>query len=133
LGLDASGKVVSASLTGTGHINKGDFKFTVTPLFTKPLEVLQVESQPLRILVNASYEQTKHLAGSITRLNKPMLIRPFVLRVNKSEAAGQSSWLSLDASSNIHNYFFAKSMLACKTGKHDCVYYQPLYTRQPTK
>jgi len=102
LGLDASGKVVSASLTGTGHINKGDFKFTVTPLFTKPLEVLQVESQPLRILVNASYEQTKHLAGSIIRLNKPALIRSFVLRVNKSEAEGKNSWLTIDASSNIH-------------------------------
>ena len=63
---------------------------------------MQVESQPLRILVNASYEQTKHLEGSIIRLNKPTLIRPFVLRVNKSEAAGKNSWLTIDASSNIH-------------------------------
>ena len=102
LGLNGSGNVVSASLTGSGHIDKGDFKFTVTPLFTKPLNVLKVESQPLRVLVNAPYEQTKQLAGSIVRLNRPMLIRPFVLRVNKSEAAGQSSWLTLDASSNIH-------------------------------
>jgi hypothetical protein len=31
-----------------------------------------------------------------------MLIRPFVLRVNKSTAAGQNSWLTIDASSNIH-------------------------------
>jgi len=109
LGLDASGKVIFASLTGTGYINKGDFKFAVTPLFTKPLEVLQVESQPLRILVNASYEQTKHLAESIIRLNKSTLIRPFVLRVNKSEAAGENSWLTMDASSNIHAVGVVKS------------------------
>lgn len=102
LGLDASGKVVSACLTGFGHINKGDLKFTVTPLFTKPLIVLHVEIQPLRVLVNASYEQTKHLAGSIIFLNKTALIRPFVLRINKSEADGQNSWLTIDASSNIH-------------------------------
>jgi hypothetical protein len=102
LGLDASGKVVSVSLTGPGTIIKGDFKFIATPLFTKPLEVIKVESQPLRILVNATYEKTKNLTGSIIRLNKPGLIRPFVLRVNKSEAAGKNSWLTLDASSNIH-------------------------------
>ena len=102
LGLDASGKVMSASLTGTGHIQKGQFNFNVQPLFTKPLEVLEVKNQPLRILVNASYNVTQHLEGSIIRLNKPELIRPFILRVNKIEAAGQNSWLTLDASGNIH-------------------------------
>lgn len=102
LGLDASGKVISASLTGTGYINHGEFKFTVQPLFTKPLEVLEVQNQPLRILVNAPVIKTKLLGGSIIRLNKPELIRPFVLRVNKIEAAGQNSWLILDASGNTH-------------------------------
>jgi hypothetical protein len=102
LGLDLTGKVVSVSLTGTGYIRKDRFKFTATPLFKKPLEVLEVENQPLRILVNANYEQTKNLSGSIIRLNRSLLARPFVLRVNKSEAAGQNSWLTLDASSNIH-------------------------------
>ncbi len=102
LTLDASGNVVSASLTGIGHIKKGGFKFIITPLFTKPLEVLQIDSIPFRILVNAPYEQTRHLPGSIIRLNKSSLIRPFVLRVNRSEAEGQNSWLTIDASSNIH-------------------------------
>jgi hypothetical protein len=100
LGLDASGKIIFVSLTGAGHINKGDFKFTVTPLFTRPLRVLQIENQPLRLLVNASYEETKNLEGSMIRLNKHGLIRPFVLLVNKSEAAGKNSWLTIDASGN---------------------------------
>ena len=100
LGLDAFGKVISASLTGSGHIIKDDFKFTVTPLFTKPMKVLQIENQPLRLLVDASYKQTKHLENSIIRLNKSGLARPFVLRVNKSEAAGKNSWLTIDAFGN---------------------------------
>lgn len=102
LGLDSSGKVVSVSLTGNGEIKKGDFKFTVKPMFTKPLKVLKIENRPLRILVNASYEQTKHLVGNIVRLVKPELNRPYVLQVNKSKVAGQNSWLTLNASSNIH-------------------------------
>jgi hypothetical protein len=51
-------------------------------------------------LVNASYEETKNLEGSMIRLNKHGLIRPFVLLVNKSEAAGKNSWLTIDASGN---------------------------------
>jgi hypothetical protein len=102
LGLDSSGKVVAVSLTGNGEIKKGDFKFTVKQMFTKPLKVLKIENQPLRILVNAPFEQTKHLSGNIVRLVKPELIRPYVLQVNQSKAAGQNSWLTLNASSNIH-------------------------------
>jgi hypothetical protein len=102
LGLDASGNVLSASLTGTGEIRKGEFTFTVKQLFKKPLQILQVENQPLRILVNASYEQTKQLTGCIIRLVKPSLIRPYVLQVKQSKAAGKNSWLTLNASGNIH-------------------------------
>ncbi|HEY0668994.1 MAG TPA: heparinase II/III family protein, partial [Sphingobacteriaceae bacterium] len=102
LGLNSAGKIVSASLTGQGYIQKRDFKFTVKPLFEEPLEILQVESQPLRVLVNIPFEKTRKLEGSIVRLTRPELIRPFVLRVNESKAAGNKSWLIMDASSNIH-------------------------------
>ena len=102
LGLDATGKVLSASLTGAGGIKKGNFRFTVKQLFTKPLEVLQVKEQPLRILVNAPYEQTKQLAGNIIRLARPELSRPYVLQVNHSKADGKNSWLTLNASDNTH-------------------------------
>ncbi len=102
LGLDVSGKVMTVTLTGAGHISKDDFSFVVEPLFANPLKILQVKSQPLRILVDAPEEQTKHLTGNMIRLNKPALARPFVLRVTKSEGEGQHSWLTLDASSNVH-------------------------------
>ncbi len=103
LGLNSSGKVISASLTGAGEIKKGSFEFIVRPLFKQPLKVLQIENQPLRILVNAPYEQTKQLAGSVIRLAKPELSRPYVLLVNQSQAEGQNSWLILNASDNIHS------------------------------
>jgi hypothetical protein len=103
LGLNSAGKVISASLTGAGEIKKGSFKFIVRPLFKQPLKVLQIENQPLRILVNAPYEQTKQLAGNIIRLTKPELSRPFVLLVNQAKAEGQNSWLILNASDNIHS------------------------------
>lgn len=103
LGLNSSGKVISASLTGAGEIKKGDFRFTVGPLLKEPLKVLKIENQPLRILVNAPYEQTKQLVGNIIRLTKPVLSRPFVLLVNQSKGEGQNSWLILNASDNIHS------------------------------
>lgn len=109
LSLDANGKVSAASLTGSGEIRRGNFKFTVIPRFTKPLQILKIENQPLRLLVNAPFEQTRYLAGSILRLNKAGLARPFSLRVQKSEAAGQDSWLTMDASSNIHAVGIVKS------------------------
>jgi hypothetical protein len=102
LGLDSSGKIISASLTGAGEIKKGDFKITVQPLFEKPLKVLKVENQPLRVLVNAPYDQTRRLAGSVIRLTRPELSRPYVLQVNESKAEGQNSWLILNGSDNIH-------------------------------
>lgn len=102
LGLNAEGKVITASLTGAGSIHRGEFTFTVKPLFPKPLKVVAVENQPLRILVNAPYDQTQHLAGSIVRVTRSGLARPFVLRVDSSRAAGQNSWLVMEASSNVH-------------------------------
>ena len=109
LSLDGEGKVLAASLTGSGEIRKGQFKFSVATRFTKPLQILKIENQPLRLLVNAPYDQTRHLAGSIVRLNKAGLSRPFSLRVQKIEAAGQDSWLTMDASSNIHAVGIVKS------------------------
>jgi hypothetical protein len=103
LATDASGQVVSASLTGTGYIKKDNFKLTVSPLFKRPLEVLEIKNQPLRILVNASYDLTKQLEGSIIRIVRPLMARPFVIRVNKSTSAGENSWLTMDASTNIHS------------------------------
>ncbi len=109
LGLDAAGRVMSASLTGIGYIHRPHFKFTVVPLFDEPLKILEVKEQPLRVLVNAPVIITKQLAGSVVRLNKPGLARPFVLRVNGSEAAGNNSWLTLDASGNVHAIGTVKS------------------------
>jgi hypothetical protein len=100
--MNAGGKVESASLTGKGHLRKGSFNFTVEPLFSKPLQILKIEQQPLRLLVNASAEETKLLSGSIVRLNRSGLARPFTLRVDKSESEGANSWLIMDASSNVH-------------------------------
>ncbi|WP_316812681.1 heparinase II/III family protein [Pedobacter heparinus] len=102
LGIDAAGKVLAASLTGAGHISNGNFKMTVQPLFTAPLKILQVKSRPLRIKVNAPYASTGNLAGSIIRVNRVALARPYALRVNAAKADGRNSWLMLDASSNVH-------------------------------
>ncbi len=109
LGLDASGKVISVSLTGEGRIGKGNFGFELERLFTGPLKIVQVKSQPLRILVDAPEAQARQLAGSALRLNKPSLSRPFVLRVIKSESAGRQTWLTLDASSNVQAIGTVKS------------------------
>lgn len=100
LGLDAAGNVTAASLTGAGYIKKGSFRFTVKPLLAVPLRVMQIQENPLRILVNISHAQCRQLEGSIVRLNRKGLVRPFVLRVNKSEAAGKNTWLTMDASGN---------------------------------
>ncbi len=100
LGLDASGKVISASLTGAGHLAKDQFTFTVKPLFVNPLRVLETKDKPLRILVNVPYKQGRQLEGSIIKLNRTGLARPFVLKVNESEAAGKNTWLTIDASGN---------------------------------
>lgn len=102
LGVNISGKAESVSLTGNGHLQKGSFNFTVAPLFQKPLQILKIEQQPLRLLVNASAEDTKLLSGSIVRLNRAGLARPFTLRVDSSVKAGTNSWLIMDASSNVH-------------------------------
>ncbi len=102
LSLDANKKVQAASLTGAGEIHAKGFAFQVAPRFKKLLKVLEIEDQPLRLLVNAPFEQTQHLAGSIVRLNKPNLARPFSLRVQSSAASGANSWLTLDASGNTH-------------------------------
>ncbi len=99
-GLDASGNVIAASLTGEGYLAKDQFKFTVKPLFVHPLQVLEVKDNPLRILVNVPYKQGRQLEGSIIKLNRTGLARPFVLRVNESEAAGKNTWLTIDASGN---------------------------------
>lgn len=102
-GVNSNGKVISASLTGAGEIRKGSFTFSVKPAITQPLKVLKVENQPLRVLVNAPYEQAKTLEGSIVRLAKAELSRPFVLMVNQVKAEGQNSWLILNGSDNIHS------------------------------
>src|SRR5690606_25565532 len=102
LGLNAKGKVVTASLTSAGYLHKGSFSMTVSPLFHEPLQVLAVENQPLRILVNAAYGQTQHLAGSLVRVTRPGLARPFALRVDSSRAGGENSWLVMEASSHVH-------------------------------
>jgi hypothetical protein len=73
------------------------------------LEVLEIKNQPLRILVNASYDLTKQLEGSIIRIVRPLMARPFVLRVKESFAAGENSWLTMDASTNIHSVGVVKS------------------------
>jgi hypothetical protein len=100
--LEENQKAQAVSLTGAGEIRAKDFAFTVAPRFTKPLKVLEIKDQPLRLLVDAPFEQTQHLSGSIVRLNKPSLARPFSLRVQSSQDAGQNSWLTLDASGNTH-------------------------------
>jgi hypothetical protein len=109
LSFDANKKVQAASLSGAGEIRANDFTFTATPRFTKPLRILEIKDQPLRLLVNAPFEQTQYLVGSIVRLNKPNLARPFSLRVQSSEAAGENSWLTLDASGNTHAVGTVKS------------------------
>ena len=38
----------------------------------------------------------------MVRLNRPSLSRPFALRVDRCEAAGEQSWLILQASGNVH-------------------------------
>jgi hypothetical protein len=109
LSFDENQKVLAASLTGAGEIRAKDFTFTVAPRFSGPLKVLKIKNQPLQILVNAPHEQTQFLAGSIVRLTKPSLARPFSLRVLGSKADGENSWLTLDASSNIHAVGAVKS------------------------
>lgn len=102
LGIDTAGNVLVASITGAGHIYKGNFKIDVQPLFTAALKILQIKTLPLRILVNAPYASTKSLDNSIVLVNRTSLARPYALRVNEAQAEGKNSWLILDASSNVH-------------------------------
>ncbi len=100
LSLDASGKIIAASLTGEGSVQKQGFRFTVKPLLNQNLRVLEIKENPLRIRVDASYEDCRKLEGAVLRVNRTGLIRPFVIRVNKCERKGAETWLILDASDN---------------------------------
>lgn len=102
---DSADNTISVSVTGEGEVVCNDFNLITKPLVTKPLIVKEVQSNPLRIRVELSHRNAQRLVGSVLRVTREQLSRPYALKVESVQrsAIRGEAWLVFNAIDHVQS------------------------------